>query len=146
MKLWLCTLALCLMLTSTFGFKVVEHKNGQDVLKLLEEGDNTVYVIMFFVPGKDGSVHNVKTVEDEKELIARVLNRFPSFYYAKVNAADPNYADLVKACGIIVNELPESPSVLIIEGGVGVWVHGPQTINKVEEFAVEYQRRSTTSH
>ena len=136
---------LAMLLASAMSYHSISHNKGKDILDLLEEGTSDVYVLFFYAPGHQGGYHNAKTVEDERELVARVLNKYPSFYFAKVNANDPNYQDLVKACGIITGELHESPSVLIIEGGVGVWVHGPQTINKVEEFAHEYLKRSRTS-
>ena len=101
---------------------------------------------MFYVSGQKGGVQNVRTTEDEKELIGRVLDRYPSFKYAKVNADDKNYSDIVEAIGINTAELHESPSVLVIEGGVGVWVHGPQTINKVAEFATEYEKKASRDH
>mmetsp|Transcript_31647 Transcript_31647/g.28042 ORF Transcript_31647/g.28042 Transcript_31647/m.28042 type:complete len:144 (+) Transcript_31647:45-476(+) len=138
-------LLLSLLATLTLAFHNLEHKTGKDVLDQLEEGNANVYVIMFYAPGHQGGNHNVKTIEDEKELTGRVLQKYPSFFYTKVNVADPNYADLVKATGIVTTELHEAPSVLIIEGGVGVWIHGPQTINKIEEFAQEYLKRSRTS-
>ena len=139
-------LILALFLASSMAYHTLEHSKGDDVLSKLEEGSNDVYIIMFYAPGHKGGNHNSKTKEDERELIARVLNKYPSFNYAKINAADPNYEDLVNACGIVTGELHEAPSVLIIEGGVGAWIHGPQTINKIEEFAQEYLKRSRTSH
>ena len=60
---------------------------------------------MFYVSGQRGGTHNAKTTEDEKELVARILNRYPSFNYAKVNTDDANYDSLVKAWGIIKSEL-----------------------------------------
>ena len=139
-------LILALILAVSYSFHLVEHKNSKDILNLLEAGDNKVYIILFYSPGQKGGMHNKQTSVDEKELLARVLERYPSFHYAKVNAEDKEYADLVKACGVNRGELHESPSVLIIEGGVGAWVHGPQTVNKIEEFAYEYARRAERAH
>ena len=68
------------------------------------------------------------------------------FYFAKVNVNDSNYDDLVKACGVDKSELNNSPSVLIIEGGIGVWIHGPQTMNKLEELSRVYHEKSNSSH
>ena len=79
---------------------------------------------MFYVSGQRGGTHNAKTTEDEKELVARILNRYPSFNYAKVNTDDANYDSLVKAWGIIKSELSEAPSVLMMQAGTGVWIHG----------------------
>ena len=103
-------------------------------------------MLFFYVSGQKGGAHNVRTAEDERELVARVLNKHPSFKYAKINADDQLYADLVEACGINTAELHESPSVLIIKGGVGVWVHGPQTINKIEEFSNDNEQKASRAH
>ena len=138
------SLLFCLF-ACALAFHNIEHNNGKDILSELEAGNSNVYVILFYAPGHKGGNHNAKTIEDERELTARVLNKYPSFHYAKVNVADPNYEDLVQACGIVTGELHESPSVLIIEGGIGVWIHGPQTVNKIEEFAQDYLKRSRTS-
>ncbi|CAI2383108.1 unnamed protein product [Moneuplotes crassus] len=139
-------LLFCIFIASTMAYHNLEHHNSTDILDKIQERDGQVYVLMFYSPGHQGGTHNAKTVEDERELIERVLKKHPSFHYAKINAADPNYKDLIETCGIVTTELHESPSVLIIEGGTGVWIHGPQTVNKIEEFAEEFLKRSRTSH
>ena len=142
MKSILALVAFCVLLSASYGFNRIEHKNGDDILSKLEEGSDQIYVILFYAPKKRGQGQGPNQIDiDEKELTTRILSRYPNFSYAKVNALDPDFQSLVKACGIVTTELHESPSVLIIEGGVGVWVHGPQTINKIEEFANEYQKR-----
>ena len=123
--------------TPAFSYKTIESKNGQEILSRLQDGSSEIYVLLFYVSGQKGGVHNAKTTEDERELIGRILNRYPTFNYAKINADDQNYDDLIRAWGIIKTELHESPSVLIMQGGVGVWIHGPQTMNKLDEFARE---------
>ena len=139
-------LLLCLFMASSLAYHTITDNNGADILHKIEKKDGQVYVLMFYSSGHQGGAHNSHTVNDEKELIERVLKKHPSFHYAKINAADPAYAELVEATGIITSELHESPSVLIIEGGVGVWIHGPQTVNKIEEFSQDYLKRSRVSH
>ena len=134
-------IALIMIISLSQAYENMTYSNGQEVLDKLEDGSDDINLIMFYVSGLQGGTHNVRTTEDEKELISRVLNKHPSFKYAKVNADDEKYSDLIKAVGINTAELHESPSVLLMEGGTGVWIHGPQTVNRISEFADDYEKK-----
>ena len=53
------------------------------------------------------------------ELRQQVLGMDQEFKYFSIDASKKNYEDLIQAVGIDVNELKDSPSVLVIKGGKG---------------------------
>ena len=50
--------------------------------------------------------------------------------FMKVDASKKNYEDLTAAVGINTQELTESPSLLLMKGGKGRWIHGTNTISE----------------
>ena len=136
-------LVLCLLIAYSVAYVKVEHSNGADVLRELEAGNHNVYVLMFYHGDRKGSQIAQKNKDYEDALISGVLERYPSFRYAAVNADDDRYGDLIRACGVVPEELRNSPSVLMMENGNGAWIHGPQTMNKISEFAPVYSQRAS---
>ena len=135
----LLTLAL---VACAFGYKTLEHNNGHDLLKELEAGNHNVYVIMFYVNATEGSTLANVNRDYEATLNSKVLDDNSNFYFTKVDAADKEYDVLIDELGLNVDELQKSPSVLIMEHSVGAWIHGPETISKIAEYAPVYKQRS----
>ena len=131
-----------MLLALSMGIEELEHSNGHDILRELEGNNNNVYIIFFYAAATDGSTLGNLNEDYEKALTSRVLDEYPEFYYAKVDANNKDYSEVVKQCGIDVDELQKSPSILIMENGNGAWIHGPQTISKIEEYAPAYSKRS----
>ncbi len=135
MKLLLLTAVLCLVFS-----KALDHKNGKDVLEALQGGNNEVYVILFHAGASKGQAVTSKTQEYQAALQG-IQKKFPSFTYTTVDASNRSYDDLIDAISLIRSELDKSPSVLIMHKGNGEWIHGPQTISKIFEFAPAYEKR-----
>ena len=131
-----------MILGFTHGYKPIDAKNGHNVLMQLESGDHEIYVIMFYSQGAIGS--DIANINDEYEraLISQVLDKNDNFYYAKIDAKNPEFDELILSTEIVVNELEKSPSILIIENSKGVWIHGPETVAKIGEFAELYKKRN----
>ena len=70
-----------------------------------------------------------------------VRKKYPDFTYSTVDASDRSYDDVMDAISLIRTELDQSPSILIMHKGNGEWIHGPQTISKIFEFAPAYEKR-----
>ena len=131
-----------LFLAIAFGFNTLDSKNGHDVLRELEAGNHNVYVIMFHAGATEGSALDERNNDYENTLNDRVLDKYENFWFTKVDANNRDYSELIKQCDIIVDDLRKSPSILIMENGNGAWIHGPQTIAKLEEYAPAYNKRS----
>ena len=142
MKLALLFIAL---IACAYGFKKLEHNNGHEILRELEAGNHNVYVIMFHAGATEGSALANRNNDYEDTLKSKVLENFGEFFYTKVDARNNDYQELIDACGINVAELQKSPSVLIMENGNGAWIHGPETISKIADYAPAYQRRSSNA-
>ena len=117
----------------------MNHSNGRDILKELQGNNNDVYVILFHAGEKDQAV-KMKT-EEYLQALQSVKNKYPDFTYTTIDASDKDYDDLIDAISLIRSELSESPSILIMHKGNGEWIHGPQTISKIMEFAPAYKSR-----
>ena len=130
------------LLASALAFSNLEHNNGYEVLKELEAGNHNVYIIMFYAGAAEGSALYSRNNDYEETLTSRVLESYGGFFYTKVDARNQDYAELVDALGVNTQELQKSPSVLIMEHGNGAWIHGPETISKIAEYAPAYSQRS----
>ena len=121
-----------------------EYSNGDDVLKNLQEGSNDVFVILFHAGSNKGEALTKKT--NEYQLALRgIQEKYPEFKYATIDASDRKFDSLIDAISLIRGELEKSPSVLIMHKGNGEWIHGPQTISKIINFAPAYKERMANS-
>lgn len=134
--------AVCIaaLLFALCAAKTLDHNSGKDVLKALQGGNNEVYVILFHAGSNKGEAITAKKEEYEAALQG-VEKKYPGFTYSQVDASDRGYDDLIDAISLIRSELDKSPSVLIMHKGNGEWIHGPQTISKIFEFAPAYEKR-----
>lgn len=130
------------ILSLVSAYNKLEASNGHDILRELEGNNHNVYVVMFHAGATNGSPLAHGNDDYENALISRVLDKYPNFFYAKVDANNKDYDELVKECAIEIDQLQKSPSILIMENGNGAWIHGPQTITKLEEYAPAYNKRS----
>ena len=92
---------------------------------------------MFTVDAEMGTDLAQTNYDFEYHLIHGILYNYPSFKFAKVNANDPAYVNLVKSWGISVADLYNSPSVLISEDQRGEWIHGDRKYEQRRQFLVE---------
>ena len=139
MKILFVAIFVALAFAATF-----DHKNGDDVLKRLQGGNNEVYVIMFTAGDNKGEAVKKKSKEYETAMNG-VQNKYPQFTYSTVDATNSNYKTLIDAISLITSELDKSPSVLIMHKGNGEWIHGPQTISKIFQFAPAYLQRMNSN-
>ena len=136
-------LLLAALIACSLAYNTMTHNDGHEVLMELEEGNHNVYVIMFYAGSTEGGALANRNNDYEDALIKRVLETFDDFTYTKIDARDRDYEDLVTAVGVSTSELQKSPSVLIMENGNGAWIHGPETISKISEYAPAYAARSS---
>ena len=136
---------LALLITFSYGYVKMTHANGRDVLDELQGGNHNVYVIMFVAGATEGTGLANRNNDYEENLIKKVLNNFENFHYTRIDARDKNYDSLVKAVGVNMGELQKSPSILIMEHGNGSWIHGPEAIAKISEYAQVYKKRSSSA-
>ena len=120
--------------------KDLDHSSGKDILKALQGGNNEVFVIMFHAGANSGDAIKAKT-EEYQQALDGVRKKYPDFTYSTVDASDRSYDDVMDAISLIRTELDQSPSILIMHKGNGEWIHGPQTISKIFEFAPAYEKR-----
>ena len=123
------------------AFIELEYENGSDILKELKKRNNGVIVVLFYVGSDQGTDLAQTNYEYEDNLVHKVLNNYPSFKYASVDVSDPNFKDLVKASGISIGDLYNSPSVLISEDRDGEWIHGDSSLTLISKTARLYNER-----
>ncbi len=136
----LIVLLVCLM-AFTSAFIELQHSNGDDILNELKKRNNGVIVVLFVAEAEVGTDLAQTNSDYELHLVNRVLKNYPSFKYARVNAADKEYKELVKATGISISDLFNSPSVLITEDRDGEWIHGDGNLSVLTKTARIYNER-----
>ena len=135
-------LAIALLALSVNAVNTITHNNGKSLLHILEggfyqDGDaNRVYVILFYNPGTGSQALQAKNDEYRQAIKTQILDKFPEFYYTEVDATHQEYAGFVNnVIKVNTEELKHSPSVAIIEYGQGVWIHGPETVARIANYA-----------
>ena len=63
-------------------------------------------------------------------------------HYTEVDATNPDYTKFVEDV-IDVNpaELVRAPSLLIMEYGQGVWIHGPEAVSRIPRYVPQYEEK-----
>ena len=125
----------CLLALAT-AYLRVSHANGKELENALEgtfatDGNaGKVFVILFY--SEEDSAIRAKNDEYREALKDQVLDPNPTLYYTEVNALTSDYRDFsTRIVGVTEEELKRSPSILIIEEGVGDLVHGPEAVARV---------------
>ena len=150
MKAVMFAIALALLCVShVAAVNTITHNNGKSLLHILEGGfyqdggANRVYIIMFYNPGTGSPNLQAKNDEYRQALKEQVLDPNPSFYYTEVDATHQEYAGFVNnVMKVNTEELKHSPSVAIIEYGQGVWIHGPETVARIANYAPAFAQKA----
>ena len=135
-------LAFVLILSFAYGYKELKAADGHKALMELESGNHNIYVLFFHITASIGSDLAMTNDQFERALISQVLEKNDNFIYQKIDAKNQDFDELVAKTEIILTELEKSPSILIIENSKGVWIHGPDTVAKIGEYAEIYKKRS----
>ena len=123
------------------AFIEIKHDDGDDILVELRKRNNGVILVLFVIDLKSDTKLAEDNYEFEYHLIHKVLYDYPAFKYARVNALDPAYKNLVKATGLSISDLYNSPSILISEDRDGEWIHGDRTLTLIKRTARVYNER-----
>ena len=149
MKFLIYALVLMTMMASVHSWSKIEHKNGKELLHILEGGYyqdgglHRVYVILFFNPGAGSENLRAKNDEYRAAVRAQILERWPNVHYTEVDATSADYAKFAEeAIGVNTAELVHAPSVLIMEYGQGVWIHGPEAVARIARYVPQYEERA----
>ena len=149
MKFLIYFAVIALICTSALAWNKLEHTNGKELLHILEGGYyqdgglHRVYIIMFYNPGVGSENLQAKNDEYRAALRAQVLDRWPNVYYTEVDATNADYVKFAEdVVGINTAELIHAPSILIMEYGQGVWIHGPEAVARIARYVPAYEERS----
>ena len=134
-------LSLCLV--AIMAMQNIQHTKGSDILNRLKSDDSGVTVVLFtFGDAIKSNEELTQTNDDYEAQLMDVLASYSKFNYARVDASNEDYEDLIEAATIDVNQLTRSPSILMAAKREGVWVHGGETLDKISEYAPVYQKRT----
>ena len=130
---------LSLLFIAAFAMQNIQHTKGSDILNRLKDDDSGVTVVLFTFGDAIKSNEELTKTNDEYEGdLFDVLQSYSKFNYARVDASNEDYEDLIEAAEIDINQLTKSPSVLLAAKKEGVWVHGGETLDKIAEYAPVY--------
>ena len=149
MKAAIALVAILALVSSVQAVNTITHNNGKSLLHILEGGfyqdggANRVYIIMFFNPGTGSPALQAKNDEYRQAIKGQILDKFPDFYYTEVDATHQEYAGFVNnVIKLNTEELKHSPSIAIIEYGQGVWIHGPETVSRIANYAPSFHQKA----
>ena len=152
MKFLICFLAVMTLLASVNAWNKIEHTTGKELLHILEGGYyqdgglHRVYVIMFYNPGVGSENLQSKNNEYRQAIKTQVLDRWQNVYYTEVDATNADYVRFSEdVIGVNTAELIHAPSILIMEYGQGVWIHGPEAVSRIGRYVPAYEERSRNS-
>ena len=149
MKSMLAICAILALAASVQAVNTLTHNNGKSLLHILEGGfyqdggSDRVYIILFYNPGTGSQALQQKNDEYRQAIKSQVLDKYPQFYYTEVDATHQEYAGFVNnVIKVNTEELKHSPSVAIIEYGQGVWIHGPETVARIANYAPAFAQKA----
>ena len=149
MKFLICLIALLSVFAMTNAWNKIDHTNGKELLHILEGGYyqdgglHRVYVILFYNPGVGSENLQAKNDEYRAAVRREVLDRWPNVYYTEVDATNADYTKFAEdVIGVNSAELIHAPSILIMEYGQGVWIHGPEAVARIARYVPAYEERS----
>ena len=135
---------LAFLLIACFAYTQIKHLKGADILsKLKDEKSNEVIVVMFTIGDYIKSNPELEQLVNKyEEGLSNILQRYPSFSYARVDAANQDYQDLVDAASILPGKLQKAPAILMSTRGEGIWTHGDEAVEKIAEYAPLYEQKA----
>ena len=149
MKFLIYFAAIALICSSVLAWNKLDHANGKELLHILEGGYyqdgglHRVYVVLFYNPAVGSENLQAKNDEYRQALKGQVLDRWPNVYYTEVDATNADYVKFAEdVIGVNTAELIHAPSVLIMEYGQGVWIHGPEAVARIARYVPAYEERS----
>ena len=149
MKFLIYIVVLISILAFSSAWKQVEHSDGKELLHILEGGYyqdgglHRIYVILFYNPGVGSENLQAKNDEYRAAIKSQILDRWPNIYYTEVDATDKDYVKFAEdVIGVNTAELVHAPSVLIMEYGQGVWIHGPEAVARIARYVPAYVERA----
>ena len=149
MKSMLAICAILALASSVQAVNTLTHNNGKSLLHILEGGfyqdggANRVFVIMFYNQGTGSQALQQKNDGYRQAIKTQILDKYPAFYYTEVDATHQEYAGFVNnVIKVNTEELKHSPSVAIIEYGQGVWIHGPETVARISNYAPAFAQKA----
>ena len=149
MKFLICLIALLSVFAMTNAWNKIDHTNGKELLHILEGGYyqdgglHRVYVILFYNPGVGSENLQAKNDEYRAAVRREVLDRWPNVYYTEVDVTNADYTKFAEdVIGVNTAELIHAPSILIMEYGQGVWIHGPEAVARIARYVPAYEERS----
>ena len=149
MKFLICFLAIVSLFVSAQAWNKIEHTNGKELLHILEGGYyqdgglHRIYVILFYNPGVGSENLQAKNDEYRTAIKTQVLDRWPNVYYTEVDATNADYVKFAEdVIGVTTAELIHAPSIMIMEYGQGVWIHGPEAVSRINRYVPAYAERA----
>ena len=149
MKFLIYVVVLLSIISFSAAWNKVDHSSGKELLHILEGGYyqegglHRIYIIMFYNPGVGSENLQAKNDEYRAAIRSQILDRWPNVHYTEVDATDSDYVKFAEdVVGINTAELVHAPSLMIMEYGQGVWIHGPEAVARIARYVPVYEERS----
>ena len=136
MKYSLSVIMACMMLLAcAHAWTNFQFQSEYDMLEYMRDEDHNVYVVFFYNSEQDtpAKLERMKQIVIlERNLIkTNVLDQFENIVYAELDLAKGAYEEAAHTIGIDVDATLEYPTIVVVDDGVGKWVHGPNSVQLV---------------
>ena len=111
-------------------------QNQHDMLEYMRDEDHHVYVLFLYNSQKDAqgvdphiTERMGKIVVQERNLVKEhILESFDNIKYAELDLAGGKWDEVCHEIGIETDDALEYPILVMVDDGLGKWVHGPDLI------------------
>ena len=123
-------LAMCLSVSA--AWQPFKFDTQHDMLEYMRDEDHYIYVILFYNSGqetREDSERMRQIVFTEREAIKKgILESFDNIMYAELDLKEGHYDEAAHEIGIETADTLEYPTLVIVDDGLGKWVHGPDLV------------------
>ena len=111
-------IAFILAVSSVTSTQVLKGKNSEEILNHLQSNNYNIY-ILFFVDPNAADSKTKDANQDIENKLGGVLSENQEIFYSKIDYTNENFNKLSSVVGVT-----ETPAVLLIVHGKGVWLSG----------------------
>ena len=133
---WITFILAVSCVTST---QVLKGKNSDEILNHLQSNNYNIY-ILYFVDPKAGDNKTKEANQDIESKLGGVLSENQEIFYSKIDYTSADFSKLSSVVGVT-----ETPAVLLIVHGKGVWVSGRNSdlmTERIRDFLPAFKQAS----
>ena len=129
-----------LAISAVTSTQVLKGANSEEILNHLQSNNYNIYILFF----ADLTTDNTKTRDANQDIeskLGTVLRENEEIFYTKIDYTNPDFSKLSSVVGVT-----ETPTVLLIVHGKGVWLSGSNSnllVERIRDFLPDFKQASS---